>query len=152
MEILRFEDLIEWVRHLHSYLAQSMKDSVADNENEMAKALLTYLADHEKELVRITEEFERQADPKALKTWIYDVMEHKPINVNWASDKHFADMDVDSIAREVFRFHDEVVSLYDQLSGVSHIPEAKELMDSLQEMEEHESMRLAQQIASSQDL
>ena len=152
MEIKTFEDLIDWVRDMHGFLARSLRESAAGNANDQASALLTYLADHEQELVRITEEFERQADPKALRTRLYDYMKHQPVKVSDPSDTHFASLTFDDIAREVFQFHDQVIDLYDSLAGKAEIAEAKELMGSLKEMEEHEAMRLARQVSNSRDI
>lgn len=152
MEIKTYEDLINWVRDMHRFLARSMKESADGHANDQASALLNYLADHEQELVRITEEFERQADRKALETRLYDYMKHKPVKVNDPADTHFETMGFDQICEEIFRFHDQVIELYDSLGGKAEIPEAKELVDSLKAMEEHEAMRLARQIASSRDM
>lgn len=152
MEIKTFEDLIEWVRKLHAHLAISMKSSAESNGNEQARALLIYLSDHEQELTRITEEFERQADAKALKTRLYDYIEHKPIKRGPRPDTHYANMSYDEICAEIFHFHDEVIALYKALASKAEIPEAKALMEELQEMEEHEAMRLATQTGSGRDL
>lgn len=152
MEIKTFEDLINWVRDMHGFLARSMQESAGSNANEQASALLTYLADHEQELVRITEEFERQADRKTLDTRLYDYMKHKPVKVNDPADTHFASLGFEEICAEIFRFHDQVIDLYDSLGGKAEIPEAKELVDSLKKMEENEAMRLARQVASTRDM
>jgi Mg2+ and Co2+ transporter CorA len=152
MEIRTFEDLINWVRDMHSFLARSMHESAHGNTNEQASALLTYLADHEQELVRITDEFERQADRKTLDTRLYDYMKHKPVKVNDPADTHFASLGFEDICKEIFRFHDQVIDLYDSLAGKAEILEAKELMDALKQMEENEAMRLARQIDSSRDI
>ena len=68
MDIKSFEDLIEWARELHAHLSRCLSECSTKNKEERARALLTYLADHEAELERITAEFEKQADSRALKT------------------------------------------------------------------------------------
>lgn len=151
MEIKTFEDLIDWVRQLHAHLAESLRESAATNTDERAGALLTYLSAHEEELVRITAEFEHQADIKAMKTRLYDYIEHKSISGR-KPDTHYADLSYEDICREVFHFHDEVIALYKALASKAEIPEARELMEALQEMEEHEAMRMARQSGSSQDV
>lgn len=151
MEIKTFEDLIEWVRQLHAHLAESLRESAAGNADERARALLNYLSDHEDKLVGITAEFERQADPKAMKTRLYDYIEHKSLNGR-KPDTHYAGLSYDDICREVFEFHDEVIALYKALASKAEIPEARELMEELQEMEEHEAMRMARQSGSSRDV
>ncbi len=154
MDIKTFEDLITWARDLHTNLSQCLSECAAKNQDERASALLTYLADHESELARITEEFEKQADPKALKTRIYDYLdnEHKRIKAHQNCDGHYASLDFDGIEREVFAFHDQLIDLYDSLAGKAEIPEAKELVESMKAMEEHEAMRLASQIGRMNDL
>ena len=50
MEIKTYEDLIEWARQLHLHLSQCLSKCAANNPDERASALLTYLAGHETEI------------------------------------------------------------------------------------------------------
>ncbi|MDF0749408.1 ATPase [Marinobacter sp. 71-i] len=154
MDIKTFEDLIEWARQLHGHLSRCLSESSTENQGERARALLAYLADHESELERITAEFEKQAETKALKTRLYDYLnsEHHPIKTHRTCDGHYDDLDFDGIVREIFDFHDQLIDLYDSLAGKAEIPEAKELVESLRAMEEHEAMRLARQIGMMDDV
>lgn len=154
MEIRTFDDLIIWARELHAHLSRCLAESATKNQEERARALLGYLSDHESELARITAEFEKQADPKALKTRLYDYLnnEHKPIKTNQTCDGHYDNLDFHGIVQEIFHFHDQLMDLYDSLAGKAEIPEAKELVESLRAMEEHEAMRLASQIGRMNDL
>lgn len=154
MDIKSFEDLIEWARQLHAHLSRCLSEGATENQEERARALLTYLSDHENELAKITAEFEKQAPTKALNTRMYDYLnsEHKPISSHRTCDGHYADLDFDGIVREVFDFHDQLIDLYDSLAGKAEIPEAKELVESLRSMEEHEAMRLARQIGMMDDV
>lgn len=154
MDIKTFDDLISWARDLHTNLSRCLSECSTKNQDERASALLAYLADHESELARITAEFEKQADPKALQTRIYDYLdnEHKRIKAHQSCDGHYANLDFDRIEREIFAFHDQLIDLYDSLAGKAEIPEAKELVESMQAMEEHEAKRLASQIGRMNDL
>lgn len=154
MDIKTFDDLIEWARELHGHLARCLAEGADKNQQERARALLNYLSDHESELERITAEFQKRADLQALQTRLYDYLdkEHKPITSHRTCDGHYADLDFDGIVREVFDFHDQVTDLYDSLAGKAEIPEAKELVESLREMEKHEAMRLATQIGMMNDV
>ncbi len=154
MDITTFDDLIIWARDLHTHLARCLSECSSKHQEERAQALLTYLSDHESELARITDEFEKQGDPRALKTRLYDYLnnEHKAIKTHRTCDDHYANLDFDGIVREVFDFHDQLIDLYDSLAGKAEIPEAKELMESLRSMEEHEAMRLARQIGMMDDV
>ncbi|WP_240724943.1 hypothetical protein [Onishia niordana] len=78
MEVKTFGDLVDWTRQLHENLARCLSHCADHNEEERARMLLTYLADHENEMEFVVREFKRRADPKALNTYIYDHLEHKP--------------------------------------------------------------------------
>lgn len=154
MEIKSYQDLIEWARKLHLHLSQCFSECAKNNQDERASALLTYLAGHEAEIEQMTAEFEKQADEKVLKTRLYDYYEseHRAIKNHGHCDGHYAGLDFDTIAREVFEFHDQLTELYKSLNLKAELREASDLVESLRSMEENESMRLARQIGSMQDL
>lgn len=152
MEIKTFEDLIEWTRQLHAHLARSLQASAAKSTDERASALLDYIGRHESLLEKAVAEYEKQADPKAMKTRLYDYGKHRPIESHRTCDTHYADLDFVSIEREIFDFHDQVMDLYDTLIGKAEIPEAKSLLEDLKALEEHEAMRLARQIGRMDDM
>ena len=152
MEIKTFADLIEWTRQLHEYLARCLKESATLHKNERASALLDYISTHETLLEKAVAEYERQADSKAMQTRLYDYGVHKPIEKNRMCDLRYNDMSFDDIAKEIFDFHDQVMELYDGLIGKAEIREAKELLEDLKSLEEHEAMRMAGQIGRMSDL
>jgi len=129
-----------------------MKESAALHRDERASALLDYISTHESLLEKAVAEYERQADPKAMQTRLYDYGVHKPIEKNRMCDLRYNDMSFDDIAREIFDFHDQVMELYDGLIGKAEIREAKELLEDLKSLEEHEAMRMAGQIGRMGDL
>ena len=61
-------------------------------------------------------------------------------------------LDTDAISAEVFDFHEQIISLYQTLKGKAEIPEAAELVQSLLDMEEHETKRLVRQVERMDDL
>lgn len=117
-----------------------------------AGALLDYLSKHETLLEKAVAEFERQADPKALTTRLYDYGSHPPIESHRTCETHYEALDFEGIEREVFDFHRQVMDLYDSLIGKAEIPEAKSLLEELKALEEHEAMRLARQVGRMEDL
>ncbi|MBZ2169164.1 ATPase [Marinobacter sp. F4216] len=152
MEIKTYEELIDWTRQLHAHLARSLQASAEKATDERARALLDYISTHEAKLEQAVAEFEKQADPKAMHTRLYDYANHKPIESHRTIDTHYAELGFSDIEREVFDFHDQVMDLYDTLIGKAEIPEAKALLEDLKALEEHEAMRLARQIGSADDL
>lgn len=145
MKVETFADLIDWTRALHQRLAECLSHCSTHAERLQAQWLLTYLAEHESKLAKIVEDFEKRADPKALNTWVYDYLQHEPIDPHRSCDAPYSSMTVEEICQSVFDLHNQVTGLYRYLLGRAEIPEARELLESLLAMEEHETMRLAQQ-------
>lgn len=152
MKVETFEDLIEWTRRLHEYLANSMQQSADQHSDTRARWLLSYLADQEAALEKTVANFARSADPKMLHTWVYDHFAKWPVEANAYADKPLLEMDADEISAHVFALHEKVIELYKYLEGRAEIPEAGELLHELRQMEEHETMRLVHQTNRMGDL
>ncbi|MBK1886303.1 MULTISPECIES: ATPase [unclassified Marinobacter] len=152
MEIKTFEDLIDWTRQLHAHLARCLHDAAEKHSNERASALMDYVASHETLLAKAVAEFEKQADPKVLKTRLYDYQTHKPFTPGAACDPRLTTMSFDDIAKEVFTFHDEIMELYKTLIGKAEIEGAKTLLEDLLSLEQHHAMQLSSQIGRMNDL
>lgn len=152
MDIKTFEDLIEWSRELHQHLSRCMKASVDAQADDRAKALLTYLADHEQALEKMVLEFEHQADEKALKTRVYDYLANGPVKSHKTCTVPYGQLDYEGICREVFDYHSQLMNLYTSLIGKAETANARHLLEELLEMEKHESMLLAQQIDAGRTL
>ena len=60
--------------------------------------------------------------------------------------------DAKALKTYVFDFHEQTINLYRTLVGKAEIPEAKELLDSLLALEEHEAMRLVRQTGRMNDV
>lgn len=152
MDIKTFSDLIDWTRQLHGHLAKCLTQGAAKHQEEGARLLLEYLADHEAKMAKMVEGFEQQADPKAMHTYVYDYLSHQPIAINQSCSTHYESLSYDDICREVFSFHEQVMDLYRTLIGKADTPGAKDLLESLLAMEKHEAMRLATQTGRMHDL
>ncbi|QIB67745.1 ATPase [Kineobactrum salinum] len=152
MQIKTFSDLIEWTRMLHEDLAQCLAHCASRHKDERASLLLDYLASHEAEMEKMVAAFERQADPKAAQTRLYDYIPHDPITTHLACDDHYTKLDAAAISAEVFDFHEQIISLYRSLIGKAEIREAVELVQALLDMEEHETKRLVRQVERMDDL
>lgn len=152
MEIKTFSDLIDWTRQLHSHLAKCLTHCSSKNEEERARLLLDYLAQHEASMEKMVTEFEVHADPKVMKTYIYDYLSYRPIQSHRVCNAPYATLGFDDICREVFDYHQQVIDLYRDIEERAEIPEAKALLGSLRALEEHEAMRLTRQTGRMSDL
>lgn len=145
MKVETLGDVLDWNRALHQRLAECLARSSEQADESLARFLLTYLAEHETVLEKVVSGFEARADPKALRTWVYDFLDNEPVDPRESSDAPFAEMSFDEICRAVFGLHNKVIRLYRHLASRADTPEVKELVDALLAMEEHETMQLAQQ-------
>ena len=152
MKVKTISDLIDWTRLMHHQLADHLNAGAAQHEQELAKMLLSYLADHETALEKIIDGFEHRADAKALNTWVYDYLNNDPIDPKRKSNADFSDMSFDEICLSVFDVHNQAIDLYRELLGRADIPEAQELLQDLLSIEEHETMRLAMQTNRMRDM
>ena len=145
MKVRRISELVDWTRAMHQQLAKRLAESALQHESELAKMLLSYLAEHEATLEKTILGFEQQADQKALNTWMYDFSEHEQIDLQRFCAKPFSEMTINEICGAVFDVHNQAIDLYRDLLQRADIPEAKDLLETLLGIEEHETMRLAQQ-------
>ena len=152
MDIKTFADLIDWTRQLHDHLAKCLSHGAEKHRQEGAKLLLEYLSDHEAKIAKMVASFEEKADTKAMHTYVYDYLSHKPIDISESCNMAFESLDYDSICLEVFNFHEEVMDLYRTLMGKAETIAVRELLESLLAMEKHEAMRLASQTGRMHDL
>lgn len=152
MNVETFKDVIEWTQALHHRLAECLQHCSTKHEEQRAKWLLSYLADHESELATVVAGFEQNADPKALNTWVYDYLGHQPVDPHRTCDAPYSQMTFEQISHAVFDLHNQVIDLYRYLESRAEIPEAQVLLKQLLCIEEHETMRLAQQAARIGDL
>lgn len=152
MKIQTFEDLINWTGTLHQTLGECLAHCADENETTLTHWLMTYIADHEARLTKAVEGFRQQADPGALHTMVYDFLEHQPLDPHKACDKAFGQMSFDEICQSVFEFHNQAIELYRYLLSRADIPEARELLEELLAMEEHDTLLLAHQTNRMHDL
>ena len=145
MKVERFEDLIDWTREAHAHLARCMT-SCADRQAETrAKWLLIYLADHEKALSQTIARIAAHADAKAMHTWICDFLARAPMQLGQKC-KAYHHMDIEAISADVFDMHNQILDLYRSLARRAEIDGARTLAEDLLELEQHETMRMAQQV------
>tara|TARA_R100000322_G_scaffold156178_1_gene115604 strand:- start:2637 stop:3119 length:483 start_codon:yes stop_codon:yes gene_type:complete len=152
MDIKTYGELINWTRDLHHYLGQCLKHCAGKHADEKSASLLEYLSSHESEIATIIDEFEHQSARNTLDTRVYDYLRHNAPASRRECDEHYARMAYADIYHEVMGFHEEVTDLFKTLSRKAEIPEARDLLEALLEMETNESMRLSRQIGRMDDL
>ena len=144
MQIETLKDVLHWTREFHQHLSQCLFHCADKNMEERARMILAYLSDHEKALTKVVSGFETSGDEHALNTYCYEYVAKHPIVRHAHCDAPFAELDATQIMEVIVDQHQQVIELYRYLASRAEIPSAKELMESLQSLEEHEMMRMAQ--------
>lgn len=152
MNIKTISQLIDWTRKLHSQLGKCLTECASGHPDERSRMLLAYLGDNEGRIAGMVGGFEAQADLKALDTYVYDYMPHKPVDLDVATDGHYVELDYEEIRGEVFGYHEAVANLYRTLIDRAPIPEAVDVAQKLLTMETNETKLMVQQTARMEDL
>lgn len=151
MQAQTFQYLLEWTSHIHNHLAQCLEDGLEEQQDEKARWLMEYLTEQERKLAKEVEGFKDQADPKALKTWLYEhLTETLPPSDN--RELPFGSMTFEQISEEIFDIHNQLIETFESMEAKAAIPEAQELMARVHELEKRETLRFADQIASSREM
>lgn len=143
MKIETLKDILNWTQKFHQHLNSCLTHCADENINERYNMLLKYLADHEKVLSKVIEEFSLSDKENALNTWTYEYVNKQPIVQHVHCDAPFSALDSRQIIDVIVDQHQQVIELYRYLSTTANIPSAREILESLKSLEEHEIMRMA---------
>ncbi|TVP59952.1 MAG: ATPase [Halomonadaceae bacterium] len=152
MAIYTLKELIDWTRNVHGQMARCLSEAAQRHDNEMTRELLKYLASHELELEREVGEFEHQASDQELETREYDYLSWQTKKTFVPCDDRYANLDHSLISQEVFDFHNEIIGLYQALARRVVVPEMRQLLEQLLDMEEAQTRQLASQVGRMAEL
>lgn len=145
MNIERCEDLIDRTRQAHTRLSECMSEAAAQRGDSLAKMLLVYLAQHEQALASTIARITEHADQRALHTRLHNAVQGDMLVLDLDSEA-YAQLSVDELSREIFAIHNRIIDLYRSLENRPGLDRAGELLAEMLQLEEHETMRLAQQV------
>jgi rubrerythrin len=152
MQVETLKDILQWTKEFHQHLSQRLSRGVDKNTDERARMMLAYLADHEKSLAKVLKNFVATGDEHALNTWCYEYVSKYPIVQNRYADASFADLDATQIMDVIVDQHQQVIEMYRYLAGRAEISAAREMLESLLSLEEHEMMRMVQSANRLEDI
>ncbi|WP_432697526.1 ATPase [Marinobacterium sp. YM272] len=144
MQIDTFRDIIHWTRGYHQQLSEWLRNSSESQQDERARMLLDYLADHEAKLSRAITAFEATDNLNALDTWVMEFLNKEPLLPSTNLDAPFAEMTAEQIISKVEEEHNQIVELYKFLVSRASATPAADLLEELADLEKHEAMRLSQ--------
>ncbi|MBU3068792.1 ATPase [Aestuariicella sp. G3-2] len=144
MQIETLRDVLVWTRKFHQKLSELLSESVDKHSDERTRMVLEYLADHEKSLGKVISGFEKSGDEDALNTWFNEYVNKSPMLQKMYSNTPFDDLDSTQIMDIVVEQHQQAIELYRYLVKRADIDSAREMLESLLSLEEHEIMRMTQ--------
>ena len=143
MQIETLKDVLHWTKEFHTQLSRCLQHCADKNQDTRAQMLLTYLVTHEEKLATVVARFEQSGDSRALNTWCYEYLDKHPIVQHQHCDAPFADLDTEQIMAVIVEQHQQVIELYRYLLSQAVIPSARELLEGLKSLEEHEAMQMS---------
>ncbi|MBL4799422.1 MAG: ATPase [Oleispira sp.] len=144
MEVETLRDVIRWTREVHSELSKCLSMCQEDNKDERAKLVLSYLSNHEHEIAKVVDIFEKKGSEHALNTWCVEYVNKFKLDNGEFCDRPFSDLDAQQIVAVVVEKHQYLLSLFRFLAMQAAIPSTKELLNALSFFEEHEIMKIVQ--------
>ncbi|WP_020683986.1 hypothetical protein [Marinobacterium rhizophilum] len=144
MKIETLKDVLHWTANLHRQLSRCLAQCEDRVVNERARSLLDFLEQHEDKLARVVSRFEKMADSRALNTWCYEYFDKNPESLERMCDTEYDGLDIQDVMARVLDQHHQVIELYRYLRAQSGAASAKELLQNLIALEEHEAMQMAQ--------
>ena len=152
MQIETLKDILHWTKMFHEQLSLCLSHCSDANTSERARMVLDYLSDHEEKLMKVVNNFEVSGEEHALNTWSYEYVNKQPIVQHVHCDSPFAKLDTVQIMDVIVDRHAQVIELYRYLAAQAIIPSAKEMLESLLSLEEHETMLMVHAANRFEDL
>ena len=144
MKVETLKDFLEWTQKFHQNSAICMKACADKNEDERASMLLNYVSKNEKELATIIGRFTHTADEKALNTWTYEFFDKSTIIKKHDCIELFDGLEAKQVIDKVITQHNEIITLYRDLSSEAVVTSTKELLEQLVSLEENHIKQMVQ--------
>ncbi|MFC6673528.1 ATPase [Marinobacterium aestuariivivens] len=144
MKIETLKDVLHWTADLHRQLSRCLADCENRAVNERARLLLDFLEQHEEKLARVVSRFEEMASSNALNTWCYEYFDKNPESMAQICDTDYNRLEPEGVMARILEQHNQVIELYRYLRAQSGAASARDLLQNLIALEEHEAMQMAQ--------
>ncbi|MCC5886054.1 MAG: hypothetical protein JJT88_06420 [Gammaproteobacteria bacterium] len=152
MKVDTLEHLITWSSAVHTHLAKALDAATAGAGEGPASLFADYAAGHERNMAEQIAAMIGESDPKALQTWVYDWLEHPPPAPEGITRNQDSSIDLDSLGRELFSAHNEIMRLFHQLMARADTAEVEELITRMIDIEEGHTRQMAQQLNRTRDM
>lgn len=146
MQVETLKDVLHWTTGFHKHLRECLSHCSDKHSDVRVAMILSYLSDHERILENVVGNFESSGDPHVLKTWCVEYIHKYPIIQHDHCEESFAELNISLILEVVVEKHQQVIELYRYLASRADLDSAKDLLERLSSLEEHEIMRMVHSV------
>lgn len=146
------KDVLEYGKKIHEDLGGFYDSINALEQQTRVRMLLDYMSRHESHLEETLARYESETHKKQiLDTWLQyspSIDIEKMIGCQYIH----SDMEVDEVVRLAIGFDDALVALYREAGAEIEVPQVREVLANLMEMERQEKLKLVRDALMFQDM
>jgi len=146
------EHLVEWSSASHQHLAEQLETAAKGSGDRPYRWFLEYAVEHERKMAEEVAGIVQESDPKALKTWVYDWLEHSPQQPDPIFRVADHEVDLDAVSRTLFSAHNEIMKVFHQLEARADTAELEQLIARVIDIEDGHTRQMAQQLNRTRDM
>lgn len=152
MKTETLEHLVAWAGAIHQALSERLNAAADHTADGPEKWFVEYAAKHETEITREINGIPADSNRNALGTWVYDWLDQPLQSPERIVGDAGSDASFDAITRAVFESHKQVMDLFRHVLARADIPEARELIERVLDLEEGQTRLMAQQMNRIRDM
>lgn len=146
------EHLVNWSSAVHEQLAEQLDTAAQGASDGPARLFAEYAATHERNMAKQIAGLIRDSDSKARQTWVYDWLDHPPTAPESMVRIGSQEVDLEALSRDLFTAHNEIMTIFSQITARADTPEVEELITRVIDVEEGHTRQMAQQLNRTQDM
>lgn len=146
------EHLVNWSSAVHEHLAEQLDSAAQGASDGPARLFAEYAATHERKMAQQIAGLIRDSDSKARQTWVYDWLDHAPKKPEAIVHIGSHEVDLDALSRALFTAHNEIMTIFGQITARADTEEVEELVARVIDVEEGHTRQMAQQLNRTQDM
>ena len=136
------KDILDWTAELHRQLGELAEKAADDPDRDRLKLVIDYLADHEARLKQAIKDFEKDTPEGVLSTWFDRAPDFQLPDLEAEAETLAHAGSIEQAVSRVVEFHDQIVSIYNNLAEQTNNEKIRDLFESLASLEEHDKLRL----------
>lgn len=146
MHFQQTRDVVAWSAAFHARLTGVYERLETTVDDARLKQVLSYLAEHEKEIERGLRDHLKAAAPALLGGWTRGEVSTEKVKKLAELEDGLCCDSVDELMNRAIDIHKALEDLYGELASYAELPDSRELLKSLRDHEEAETRRMVRDI------